>query len=105
MYTSASRGAVPIAGFALSELAEIRQQFAGICEEGAGHLLWQHCMLSIAAALASLHAGPSWTISRPSNRMVTTLRTSEIVVFFQPLGNRRKFDLLMSSFISLWLGC
>jgi hypothetical protein len=42
MYTSAGRGAAPMASFALSELAEIRQQFAGICEERTGHLLWQH---------------------------------------------------------------
>lgn len=38
--------------------AEIRQQFAGICEECAGHLLWQHCMLSITAAFANPYAGP-----------------------------------------------
>jgi|GEM_PF-4130540 len=86
MYTSACRGAFPIAGFALSELAEIRQQFAGICEERVGHLLWQHCMLSIAAAFPNPHAGPSWTTSTASSRIVTALRTIDILNLFPGYG-------------------
>ena len=75
-----------MAGFALSELAEIRQQFAGICEECAGHLLWQHFMLSIAAALASPHAGPSCTKSTASSKTVSTLRTIIILNPFPDSG-------------------
>ena len=73
-------------GFALSELAEIRQQFAGICEECAGHLLWQHCMLSIAAAFANSHAGPSWTTSNDSSRIVRSLCTITILDPFPGSG-------------------
>jgi hypothetical protein len=78
-----------MAGFALSDLAEIRQQFAGIWEEGAGHLLWQHCMLSIAAALPSPHAGPIWAASRASSSMVSALRTIVILTSFQGSGKER----------------
>ena len=76
-------------GFALSELAEIRQQFAGICEEPAGHLLWQHCMLSIAAALPNPHAGPSWTSSTPSSSIVNAFRTTVSVNLFPGSGKWR----------------
>lgn len=75
-----------MAGLALSELAEMRQQFAGICEERAGHLLWQHCMLSIAAAFANPHAGPSWTISSASSSIVSTRRTDLILYPFLDFG-------------------
>jgi hypothetical protein len=75
-----------MSGFALSELTEIRQQFAGICEECAGHLLWQHCMLSIAAAFANPHAGPSWASSTPSSRIVSAFRTIIIVNLFPGSG-------------------
>jgi hypothetical protein len=75
-----------MAGFALSELVEIRQQFAGICEEGAGHLLWQHCMLSIADAFPNQHAGPSWTTSIASSSIVNTLRTDTILYPFLDSG-------------------
>jgi hypothetical protein len=85
MYTSAGSGAVPIASFALSELAEIRQQFAGICEECAGHLLWQHWMLSIAAAFPNPHAGPIWTTSTASST-VSALRTDMILYPFLDSG-------------------
>jgi len=78
-----------MAGFALSELAEIRQQFAGICEERTGHLLSQHCMLSIAAAFPNPHAGPSWTTSTDSSSTVTTLRTDIILYSFLQFGNKR----------------
>ena len=76
-------------GFALSELAEIRQQFAGICEEGTGHLLWQHCMLSIAAAFPNPHAGLSWTTSTASSSTVSTLRTGIILYPFLDSGKYR----------------
>jgi hypothetical protein len=76
---------VPIPGFALSALAEIRQQFAGICEECAGHLLWQHCMLSIAA-FPSPHAAPSWTSSTPSTSIVSAFRTVILVDLFPGSG-------------------
>src|SRR5882757_8280745 len=105
MYTSAGCGAVPIPGFALSELAEIRQQFAGIREECTGHLLWQHCMLSIAAAFANPHAGPSWTNSTASSRIVSTLCTSEIVAFIRLSSNHKNFDLLKSSLFPCGLSC
>ena len=75
-----------MAGFALSELAEIRQQFAGICEERAGHLLWQHCMLSIAAAFSNPHVGPSWTTSTASNSITSALRTTVILYPFLDSG-------------------
>ena len=78
-----------MAGFALSELAEIRQQFAGICEEGTGHLLWQHCMLSIAAAFPNPHAGPSWTTSTASSSTVSTLRANIILYPFLDFGKSR----------------
>jgi hypothetical protein len=86
MYTSAGCGAAPIPGFALSELAEIRQQFAGICEECTGHLLWQHCMLFIATAFANPHAGPSWTTSTASSRIVSALCTIIILAPFPGSG-------------------
>jgi hypothetical protein len=70
----------------LSELAEIRQQFAGICDEPTGHLLWQHCMLSIAAAFANPHAGASWTTRTASSRIVSTLRTIVILNLFPVSG-------------------
>ena len=89
MYPSACRGAVTIAGFALSELAEIRQQFAGICEERMGHLLWQHCMLTIAAAFPNPHAGPSWTTSTASSNTVSTLRIDMILYPFLDFGKSR----------------
>jgi hypothetical protein len=75
----------PIPGFALSALAEIRQQFAGICEECARHLLWQHCMLFIAA-FPSPQAGPSWTSSTPSTSIVNAFRTVIIVDLFLGSG-------------------
>jgi hypothetical protein len=78
-----------MAGFALSELAEIRQQFAGICEERMGHLLWQHCMLPIAAAFPNPHAGPSWTTSTASSNTVSTLRTDMILYPFLDFGKSR----------------
>ena len=87
MYTSAGRGAVPTAGFALSELAEIRQQFAGICEGCTGHLLWQHCMLSIAAAFSNPQAGPSWTTSSASTSIVSAFRT---IITLNPLPGSSK---------------
>lgn len=89
-YVSAKWGAVPIVGLALSELAEIRQQFAGMCEERAGHLLWQHCMLSIADAFPNPHAGPSWTTSRASSSIVSALRTDLILDPFLDSGKSRK---------------
>jgi hypothetical protein len=75
-----------MAGFALSELVEIRQQFAGVCEECAGHLLWQHCMLSIADAFPNRHAGPSWTTSTANSSIVIALRTDIIVHPFLDSG-------------------
>jgi hypothetical protein len=86
MYTSAGCGAPPMAGFALSELAEIRQQAAGICEDWTGHFLWQHCMLSIAAAFPNPHAGPIWTRSAASSNIVRTLRTDLILYPFLDSG-------------------
>jgi hypothetical protein len=71
----------------LSELVKIRQQFAGICDEPTGHLLWQHCMLFIAAAFANPHAGPSWTTKTASSRIVSTLRT---IVILDPLPGSGK---------------
>ena len=76
-----------MAGFALSELAEIRQQLAGICEERAGHLLWQHCMLSIAAAFPIPQAGPSWTSSTPNSSIASAFPTIVIVNLFPASGN------------------
>jgi hypothetical protein len=76
---------VPIPGFALSALAEIRQQFAGICEECAGHFPWQHCMLSIAA-FPSPHVPPSWTSSTPSTSIVSAFRIVIIVALFPGSG-------------------
>lgn len=68
-----------MAGFALSEVAEIRQQLAGICEERAGHLVLQHCMLSIAAAFRNPQVGPSTTSRRVSSNIVNALRTEIIL--------------------------
>lgn len=61
----------------------------GIREECAGHLLWQHCMLPIAAAFANPHAGPSWTSSTPSIRIVSAFRTIIIVSLFPGSGKWR----------------
>ena len=73
---------------ALSALFDIRQQLAGACEELTGHLVLQHCMLSIAAAVPKPHAGPSWTSSTDSSSVVSARRTILILNWFRVSGKR-----------------
>src|SRR5260370_8843539 len=71
-----------VAGPPLSEVAKILQQLAAATEEGDGHLVWQHWMLSAEAALANPQAGTSWETTTRRSRIVRTLRTDSIAVPF-----------------------